>query len=146
MKVDVYEYDRCRTGDHTTVSISSAIMHPQYSNSNLKNDLCILKLSSAAHGPYASLPTSRIDPPYGENAPTSHAIVAGWGTTRYQGSVPCALKKSELDTVRCKNPSYKLVQNGYGVYLDDSKHICTYDIAGSGASDACQGTCLATST
>ena len=93
MTLDVYEYNRCVNGDQTTVTISKAIMHPAYSSGNMKNDLCILKTNSDVHGPYATLASSRIDPQPFQNTPYSKATVAGWGTTKYGGSVPCQLQK-----------------------------------------------------
>ena len=109
------------------------IVHGQYNDSTLVNDVALLKLSSAipASIPRVLIPTMAIM--NGAGAPNQPATVSGWGALSLNGGSPSRLHEVTLPIVS------NVVCNAPVAYAGEinSKQICAG--LAKGGKDSCQG-------
>jgi len=115
--------------NQVTLKLETVILHPEYNNRNLENDVCLLKLEGQValddYKSLACLPTS-------VSAPGTECVVTGWGDTE------TIVKKTELqqvsvpiiDTETCNQRSW------YGGEVSDNMLCAGF---AEGGKDSCQG-------
>jgi len=121
-------------GEEERRDLEKIIGHPEYSSSNLQNDICLLKLSEPLEWTDfvkpIKLPEAMLETPEGADA-----IVTGWGTLSEGGlSLPNLLHKVTVPVVGDETCNENYSSSGYAIA--DSM-IC----AGlpDGGKDSCQG-------
>ncbi|XP_044259182.1 phenoloxidase-activating factor 2-like [Tribolium madens] len=123
---------------HQDVKVSSAAVHPQFNNKNLKNDIALLFLESPVsleenHISLACLPKQNKAPS------SSRCYVNGWGKNHFgkDGVIQNILKKIELPIVaheQCEN-DFRKTRLGKHFILNES-FMCA---GGEEGKDACTG-------
>ncbi|XP_022329689.2 elastase-1-like [Crassostrea virginica] len=123
-------------GTEQTVTISSILMHPQYSESSggFPNDIAILRLSSSAsldaYVKVAALPTSTSTSFYnGRNC-----YITGWGRLSGGGNIPNILQQAQTTVISHSECRSALGLTGL-LYLQEGPHVCVY----TGSNGACNG-------
>lgn len=124
------------TGTEQTITISSILMHPQYSESSggFPNDIAILRLSTPAtlneYVKVAPLPSSTTTSFY--NGRT--CFITGWGRLTGGGSLPNVLQEAQTTVISHSNCRSALGLTGL-LYLQEGPHVCVY----TGSNGACNG-------
>jgi len=113
-----------------TRSVSRKIEHPNYSDSNLVNDIALLRLSSPVTVSATVLPVCM--PPKNPTYANKVATATGWGTTSSGGSSSDTLKEVEVKVL--SNSACQSGTGRYGSAIRDTM-LC----AGSTGKDSCQG-------
>ena len=106
-------------------------MHEDYDQWNILNDICLLKLETAATmGPHVG--TIPLPSAYEEYEEGTMCTVTGWGTTSEGGSLARVLQKVDVPIVSWENCALAYVGNIIADFM-----LC----AGpdQGGKDACQG-------
>ncbi|XP_039608668.1 granzyme A-like [Polypterus senegalus] len=113
--------------------VKSAIIHPQYNPKKYRNDIMLLQLSQNAQLGKSistlSLPDFEEDVKAG-----TKCSIAGWGTTRYNGSMVDKLREvtvTVIDRDDCNGPNY------YEKIEITRNMLCAGNP--NGGKDACQG-------
>jgi hypothetical protein len=120
-----------RDNDGETIDVADRWVHPRYGvPAEDSNDVALLELASPATlGAPVLLARPGDEAQY---APGTPATVAGWGATRYQGSISYTLQ--EVDVPIVSDQQCSIV---YGGDFDADSMVCAgYDIGGK---DSCQG-------
>lgn len=117
--------------DQENIQVSRVVMHEDYDDWNINNDICLLELETAAtmgsHVGTISLPSANEE--YSEG---TMCTVTGWGTTSEGGSLARVLQKVSVPVVSDDN-----CRDSYGADSIADSMIC----AGldQGGKDSCQG-------
>jgi secreted trypsin-like serine protease len=114
--------------DGERIKVSQIVLHPNYDNRFLVNDIALLQLATPTAWP--AMPIAR-PADNGLTAPGSRVMVIGWGATQEGGGV-----SDELRFVRLTARSHGYCDRVYGP-INDASQLC----AGSSRAgeDACQG-------
>ncbi|MEM9304306.1 MAG: serine protease, partial [Pseudomonadota bacterium] len=113
--------------------VAQIVMHPNYNDNTLRNDIALLRLSSSVPGEIAPVTLATSAVMGGAAAPNQPATASGWGTLSEGGNSPNVLHEVSLPVVSnatCNAPA------SYGGDVFQSM-IC----AGlrAGGKDSCQG-------
>jgi secreted trypsin-like serine protease len=128
VSVVVGRLDLTDTGSGETIDASQIVVHENFNNSTLINDIALIRLSSPVSA--VSTRATVLDSPV-ENTfwvPGNDSLAAGWGNTSEGGSSSDQLLKVELPIISSADCSANAADTDF--------HICA---GGEEGKDSCQG-------
>ncbi|CAD0199859.1 unnamed protein product [Chrysodeixis includens] len=123
-------------------AISQLVLHPQYDDESLDNDVAVVRLSNPAVYSNSVQPISIAGTNY--NVPDGTPVVAvGWGRLEYQGRFPEQLQHVSINTINqqicAERYAYLKSQPDYDYMPDVTNGMLCAGILDVGGKDACQG-------